>query len=94
MISLRPYQEAAKKAVLGEWEKGRRKTVAVLPTGTGKTILFASIIENQVRQGGRALILAHRGELLEQAADKLRKSTGIESVLERRRAVPWAACSR
>ena len=83
MISLRPYQEAAKKAVLGEWEKGRRKTVAVLPTGTGKTILFASIIENQVRQGGRALILAHRGELLEQAADKLRKSTGIESVLEK-----------
>ena len=82
-MQLRPYQEAAKEAVLGEWANGRRKTVAVLPTGTGKTILFASIIENQVKQGGRALILAHRGELLEQAADKLRKSTGIESALEK-----------
>ena len=83
MMNLRPYQEAAKDAVLGEWAGGRRKTVAVLPTGTGKTILFASIIENQVRQGGRALILAHRGELLDQAADKLRKVTGIESSLEK-----------
>lgn len=82
-MNLRPYQEAARKAVLNEWGAGHRKTVAVLPTGTGKTILFASIIENQVRQGGRALVLAHRGELLDQAADKLRKTTGIESALEK-----------
>lgn len=84
MISLRPYQEAAKEAVLGEWVRGHRKTVAVLPTGTGKTILFASIIENQIRQGNRrALILAHRGELLDQAADKLLKATGINAALEK-----------
>ena len=83
-MNLRPYQEAARDAVLGEWKAGRRKTVAVLPTGTGKTILFASVIENQVRQGNRrALILAHRGELLDQAADKLKKTTGIESALEK-----------
>ena len=63
MMNLRPYQEAAKNAILGEWEHGNRKTVAVLPTGTGKTILFASVIEHQVKQDGRrALILAHRGE--------------------------------
>ena len=84
MMNLRPYQEAAKNAILGEWEHGNRKTVAVLPTGTGKTILFASVIEHQVKQDGRrALILAHRGELLDQAADKLMKKTGIESALER-----------
>lgn len=83
MMNLRPYQEAARDAVLGEWAAGHRKTVAVLPTGTGKTILFASVIENQVRQGGKALILAHRGELLDQAADKLKKTTGIESALEK-----------
>lgn len=83
-MNLRPYQEAAKNAVLGEWAAGRRKTVAVLPTGTGKTILFASIVEHQVREAGRrALILAHRGELLNQAADKLKKITGIESSLEK-----------
>lgn len=84
MMNLRPYQEAAKNAVLGEWERGHRKTVAVLPTGTGKTILFASIIEHQVTMGNRrALILAHRGELLEQAADKLLKATGINAALEK-----------
>ncbi len=83
-MSLRPYQEAAKNAVLGEWAHGHRKTVAVLPTGTGKTILFASIIKNQVDLGNRrALILAHRGELLEQAADKLLKATGINAALEK-----------
>ena len=83
-MNLRPYQEAAKNAILGEWEHGNRKTVAVLPTGTGKTILFASVIEHQVKQDGRrALILAHRGELLDQAADKLMKNTGIESALEK-----------
>ena len=84
MYQLRPYQIAAKEAVLGEWDAGHRKTMAVLPTGTGKTVLFASIVENQIQQSGRrALILAHRGELLTQAADKLRNAAGIESVLEK-----------
>ena len=33
--------------------------------------------------GGRVLILAHRGELLEQAADKLFKTTGLMCALEK-----------
>ena len=40
----------------------------------GKTIVFAAITEECVRKGERVLILAHRGELLEQAADKIKKS--------------------
>ena len=74
-MKLRPYQEAAKTAVLQEWEKGNKKTLLVLPTGTGKTIVFSKIIEDRVRTGDRVLVLAHRGELLDQAADKLSKST-------------------
>lgn len=82
-MQLRPYQEKAVRSVLEEWDKGVQKTLLVLPTGTGKTICFAKIIEEQVRKGDRCLILAHRGELLEQAADKLKKATGIESALEK-----------
>ena len=74
-MKLRPYQNKAKAAVLKEWDEGNIKTLLVLPTGTGKTIVFASITEECVRRGERVLILAHRGELLEQAADKLKKAT-------------------
>ncbi|MCD8013337.1 MAG: DEAD/DEAH box helicase [Lachnospiraceae bacterium] len=83
MFQLRPYQAEAKQAVLDEWLSGHRKTLLVLPTGTGKTVVFASVTEEQVKQGHRVLIMAHRGELLSQAADKLREATGLESVLEK-----------
>ena len=72
-MKLRPYQEAARIAVNDEWERGVNKTLLVLPTGTGKTIVFSKIIEDRVRAGDRCLVLAHRGELLDQAADKLEK---------------------
>ena len=82
-MQLRPYQAQAKDAVLSEWNKGYRKTLLVLPTGTGKTVVFSKVVENQVNQGGRALILAHRGELLTQAADKLRAACGMDCALEK-----------
>lgn len=83
MMSLRPYQTEARDAILREWSAGNQKTLLVLPTGTGKTIVFASVIQNQVEHGGRALIMAHRGELLDQAADKLQDACGLGSVLEK-----------
>ena len=83
MIQLRPYQEESKRAVFHEWEQGISKTLLVLPTGTGKTIVFASITNECVRKGKRVLILAHRGELLEQAADKIKKATGLECAVEK-----------
>jgi superfamily II DNA or RNA helicase len=82
-MPLRPYQLEAKKAIQDQWNRGVRSTLLVLPTGTGKTILFSSIIEDAVRNGGRALVLAHREELLQQAADKLSRSTGLGCGLEK-----------
>lgn len=82
-MKLRPYQEAAKTAIFSEWEQGHRRTLAVLPTGTGKTVLFGGITEDCVRQGERVLILAHRAELLAQAADKIEKLTGLKSATEK-----------
>lgn len=83
MFQLRPYQAEARDAILSAWDEGYRKTLLVLPTGCGKTVVFASVTENQVRRGRRVLIMAHRGELLSQAADKLKVASGLDSVLEK-----------
>ncbi len=83
MVDLRPYQREAVTAIESQWASGVKNTLLVLPTGTGKTVVFCKVAEDQVREGGRVLILAHRGELLEQAADKLYKSTGLLSALEK-----------
>ena len=80
---LRPYQQQARDRIHAEWDAGHTRTLLVLPTGTGKTIVFASVAADQVRAGNRVLILAHRGELLEQAADKLQRSTGLVSAVEK-----------
>lgn len=83
MFQLREYQAEAKEAILKSWDEGHQKTLLVLPTGCGKTIVFASVTDEEVRKGKRVLILAHRGELLSQAADKLKAAYGIDSVLEK-----------
>ena len=82
-MELRPYQQEARAAVEQDWSDGFHKTLLVLPTGCGKTIVFCKIVEDMVRQGGRCLILAHRGELLEQAADKLLTATGLRCAVEK-----------
>ena len=82
-MELRPYQQEAMEAILEAWENGTHKTLLVLPTGCGKTIVFAKVTEECVRQGDRVLILAHRGELLEQAADKIAKATGLGCATEK-----------
>ncbi len=83
MYELRPYQAEARETILNEWEKGHQKTLLVLPTAAGKTVVFASVTDNQVKKGDRVLIMAHREELLNQAADKLYDAVGLESALEK-----------
>lgn len=82
-MELRPYQQQAKDAIFSEWGNGVKKTLLVLPTGCGKTIVFAKVAEECVKGGSRVLILAHRGELLDQAADKIGKSTGLGCATEK-----------
>ena len=81
-MELRPYQQEARQAIEEEWQKGNRKTLLVLPTGTGKTIVFAKVIQDCVANGDRVLVLAHREELLEQASDKLYKACGLQTATE------------
>ena len=72
-MKLRDYQERAVDGTFAAWDEGRSALV-VLPTGCGKTIVFASVIQRLLADGGkkaRALVLAHREELIAQAKDKI-----------------------
>ena len=82
-LNLRPYQNEARHSVENEWQEGRKRTLLVLPTGCGKTIVFSQIAADCVMKGQKVLIMAHRGELLEQAADKLKAVTGLKAELEK-----------
>ena len=81
-MELRPYQIKAVEAVQKEWKEGRRRTLLVIPTGGGKTIIFSELTRRESVKG-RVLILAHRDELIRQAADKLYRSTGIFCGIEK-----------
>ena len=78
-MELRPYQKAAAAAVFERWDSGGKSALIVLPTGCGKTVIFSDIAKKCVEQGKRVLILAHRGELLEQAQQKLKDYTKDEA---------------
>lgn len=78
-MNLRDYQLDTKAAIHREWETVC-STIAVLPTGGGKTIVFASIIQSV--QPKRAMVIAHREELIWQARDKIHKVTGLECGIE------------
>lgn len=72
ILKLRDYQADAITAVRRAWSGGVRRPAIVLPTGAGKTVVFAHLAAQMRERGVRAIILAHRDELIEQAAAKVR----------------------
>ena len=66
--TLRPYQQEAVDSVLNLWGAETRRTAVVLPTGTGKSTVIASVAAESARLGLRVVMLAHRAELLDQMA--------------------------
>jgi superfamily II DNA or RNA helicase len=66
-LQLRPYQTEALQAIAEAEKRGVTRPLIALPTGTGKTVIFAHFIQ---QRPGRALVLAHRDELINQAAEK------------------------
>ncbi|WP_193200663.1 DEAD/DEAH box helicase [Nostoc sp. MG11] len=76
---LRKYQRKWIKDIWNSWRNGHRRVLAQLPTGAGKTVCFAHICHEFFQQQKQVLIVAHRIELISQAAEKLELITG-ESV--------------
>ena len=79
LLQLRPYQCAALEAITRGFETYQRQ-LAVKPTGSGKTVLFAALAAHY--QPRKTLVLAHREELSAQAVDKIRRTTGLEADIE------------
>ena len=71
-IHLRPYQLRAVESVEERWAEVV-STLLVMATGLGKTVTFAHII---ARRPGRCMVIAHREELIRQAAAKIQTVTG------------------
>lgn len=84
-MQLRPYQAKAKQDIYAAWDQGFVNTLAVLPTGAGKTVLFSEIVKEH---RGASCAIAHRQELVSQislalARDKVRhRIIGPKSVVK------------
>jgi len=81
-VELRPYQRDALEASKQKFKAGVTRQLIALPTGTGKTPLFACVPDFFGFQD-RCMVLVHREELAQQAADKLRtwnpnRTVGVE----------------
>lgn len=78
-MNLRDYQQRCHDAILEKW-RAHTSTLAVLATGTGKTVIFAHVIKSM--QPKRALVLAHRKELIYQAKDKIESAVDLPCEIE------------
>lgn len=72
MIRLRPYQNTAIMSVEKAISQGAKRPAVILPTGSGKTVIFSYLAARHVeRHGTPVLILVHREELVAQTLGKL-----------------------
>lgn len=78
-MNLRPYQQAASDSIFKEWED-KASTMIVVPTGGGKTVIFADVIKRM--QPKRCMVIAHREELIWQARDAIERWTGLGCEVE------------
>lgn len=100
--TLRPYQQDALTAIAEARAAGHTRVLIKKPTGTGKTVMFAAMLGHTAlaqwlnrldRKGAVMLVIAHREELLDQAADKIRAGNpGLQVSIEQgdRQANPYS----
>lgn len=70
-MELRPYQQVVLNNVRGKFRAGATSVCLVSPTGSGKTVMFANVVDGATRRGKRVLITAHKSEIIEQIDDAL-----------------------
>ena len=95
-LTPRPYQYEAVAALLAATARGIHRPLLVLPTGTGKIIVCALLVQ---RRRGQSLILAHRDEIIQPAVEKLHlvdPTCPSESCRRRAMSIPpppwWPVC--
>jgi ATP-dependent helicase IRC3 len=70
VVNLRDYQIECLRTIKQRRDEGITRQLVALPTGTGKTTIFANLPETLSQN--KMLVLAHREELLDQAQEKLK----------------------
>jgi hypothetical protein len=84
MTALRTYQSD----VIGDYhaaiDRGQRRVIRVCPTGAGKTVIGASIIDSLVHNhiNGSALVLAHRREIISLTSRKLHAAGVAHGIIQ------------
>jgi superfamily II DNA or RNA helicase len=78
-MKLRDYQQQCHDAIIEQF-RTKQSTLAVLATGTGKTVIFAHVVKSMWPK--KSLVLAHRQELVYQARDKIEQATGLSCEIE------------
>ena len=81
-VILRSYQHLAVTRTLELWASGTQRVLVTMPTGTGKTVVFSEVVKRTVGLGKRAIVLAHRKELIEQAAKTIHRLAGVTCDIE------------
>jgi DNA repair protein RadD len=70
-VILRPYQEQDIGRIRAAYATGARRVLYQGPTGSGKTVLFSTVVAGAAERGNRVTILGHRDEIVRQIADAL-----------------------
>lgn len=78
----RLYQSEAIDAALARFAAGDQRTLVTCPTGGGKTIIAAHVAKAMLPHG-RVMVLAHRDELIRQAAEKFAQVTNVLPAIEK-----------
>lgn len=81
-MALRPYQKDAEDQIFASWKDGYKNLMYQLVTGGGKTELFTDIIRKFLLAKKRAMLIAHREELIAQAWDKLYKKQIFSGIIK------------
>jgi superfamily II DNA or RNA helicase len=70
-LQLRPYQQQAIADLRAAFRNGARAPLLVAPTGAGKTVIIAAVLQGVAARGRSAIVLVHRRELIAQTSAKL-----------------------
>lgn len=87
MIKLRPYQNDIKAKVFSAWNDGHKNVLLVMPTGSGKTKTFCSIVidTTMLRSGLPTAIIVHRKELVQQISITLAEVGIVHNIIAARK---------
>lgn len=84
-MELRPHQISAQNGARSAYRRGCRAILICMQTGAGKTLTMVSLLQSALSKGSRCLWLAHRSELVQQAAAAIEHAGGRPGII-----APWA----